>query len=274
MERYDRGTAASDRKSVEDPLLKQYADELTALYDPLAAKFPVLLDLRESMKVMAIADWLKQKGIKLSLPAAGRSNWNPPAQYPGVIHMEIAVKEAPVGEVMSASGGIDFRVDKNWKLTKQRIEEQPGPPPANGMTVDFDPASGAVASARPIQSDRDGMPLERRSAADEQKVKAAGDFQVASLTTNIFSCYRIDATKSGCLEVRNNSTRRVRLYVEGLPGVQCTVDAGSYCTVPIAVGPYHLRIVADDERGVGPTIGADVDLRSAGARLTLAGGTP
>jgi hypothetical protein len=273
MERYDRGPNDS-KKSVEDPLLKQYADELTALYEPLAAKFPVLLDLRESMKVMAIADWLKQKGIKLSLPTAGRSTWNPPAQYPGVIHMELALKEGPVGEVMSASGGIDFRVDKNWNLVRDAIAAQPGPPPANATTLDFDPNSGVVASARRIQSERGGMPTEGRNAADEQKPGAAADFRILPLTMNIFSCYRIDPTKSGCLEIRNNSTRRVHLYVEGLPGVQCTVDAGSYCTVPMAVGAYHLRLVADDERGVGPTIGADVDLTSAGARLTLAGGTP
>jgi hypothetical protein len=150
MERYDRG-GASGRESVADPLLKQYADELTALYDPLAANFPVLLDLRESMKVMAVADWLKHRGIKMSLPAQGRGVWNPPAQFPGVIHMEIAVKPAAVGEVMSASGGIDFRVDKNWNLIKQRIEEQPGPPPANHTTVDYDPSSGTVAAVKPPQ---------------------------------------------------------------------------------------------------------------------------
>ena len=135
------------RKSVEDPLLKQYADELTALYEPLAAKFPVLLDLRESMKVVAIADWLKQKGIKLSFPATGRGTWIPPSQFPGVIHMEIAVKEAPVGEVMSASGGIDFRVDRNWKLIKQRIDEQRDSSPT-GVIVNFNPTSGDVTSAR------------------------------------------------------------------------------------------------------------------------------
>ncbi|MFZ0818551.1 MAG: FecR domain-containing protein [Candidatus Acidiferrales bacterium] len=165
MERYDRGAGASGRESVADPLLKQYADELTALYDPLAANFPVLLDLRETMKVMAIADWLKHKGIKLSFPAEGRGVWNPPAQFPGVIHMEIAVKQAPVGEVMSASGGIDFRVDKNWNIIKQRIEEQPGPPPANHTSVDFDPASGKVASAKPPQIDRGSVPISNSSAS-------------------------------------------------------------------------------------------------------------
>jgi len=138
------------RESIEDPSLKQYADELTALYDPLAAKFPVLLDLRESMKVMAIADWLKQKGIKVVLPAPGRGSWEPPAQVPGVVHMEIAVQNSPVGEVMSASGGIDFRVDQNWNLIKQSIEEQPGPPPAHGVIIGFNPNTGGVSDVKDV----------------------------------------------------------------------------------------------------------------------------
>ena len=151
MESYEN-TGASGRQSVADPLLKRYADELTALYDPLAAKFPVLLDLRESMKVMAIADWLKRKRIKLSLPTQGRGSWDPPATYPGVINMEIAVKQAPVGEVMSASGGIDFRVDGNWDLVKEAIEAQPGPPPAHGVIIGYNPNSGIVTGVNPLNA--------------------------------------------------------------------------------------------------------------------------
>lgn len=147
MERYEIGTTSSERKSVADPLLKEYADELTALYDPLAVKFPVLSDLREGMKVLAIAAWLKQKGIKLALPTEGRGSWNPPAQTEGVVHMEIAVKEARVGQLMSASGGIDLRVERNWNLVKDAINSQPGPPPAHRVALKFDPASGAVNTA-------------------------------------------------------------------------------------------------------------------------------
>jgi len=134
MERYDLSTDGADRRSAEDPLLKQYADELTALYDPLATKFPVLLDLRESMKVMAIAEWLKRKGIKLSLPREGRGTWVPPGQYPGVIHMEIAVGQARVGEVMSASGGVDYRVAQSWKI-KQGQADVPCPNAARCIVI-------------------------------------------------------------------------------------------------------------------------------------------
>ena len=159
MERYEGGPGASGRASVEDPELRQYADELTALYDPLAAKYPVLLDLRETMKVMALADWLKQKGIKLSFPAEGRGSWNPPSQYPGVVHMEIAVKQAAVGEVMSASGGVDYRVDRNWQLIKQRLDEQPGPPPASASSIPYDPVTGTVGQVRSPQIDQHGTQL-------------------------------------------------------------------------------------------------------------------
>ena len=284
MERYENSPGSSGRQSVEDPELKQYADELTVLYEPLAAKYSVLLDLRESMKVMAVAEWLKQKGIKLTFPAAGRGSWKPPAQYPGEIHMELAVKEARVGEVMSASGGIDYRVRKNWQLIKQRIDEQPGPPLAHGVIIGYDPASGAVAEARPVQAEGAGMPAASPSAADSGapaanngrasdaiKADTSADIKI-SVTPGVFTCYRIDPTKSGCLEIRNNSTRRVRLYVEGLPGVQCTVDAGSYGSIPLAIGPHHLQLVAEDERGIVATIGADIDLTTEGKRILLTGG--
>lgn len=102
---------------------------------------------------------------------------------------------------------------------------------------------------------------------------AIAGLHVSSSTTGIFSCSRVDATKSGCVEVRNNSTRRVRLYLDELPGVQCTVDPGVYCSVPIATGTYHARIVADDDQGVGPTVNTMIDLTPDGVRILLDGDT-
>ena len=294
MEKYVRGAGSSSRMSVADPLLAQYADELTALYEPLAGHFPVLLDLRESMKAMAIARWLKQKGIKLAFPAEGRGSWNPPAQIPGVIHMEIATKPGPVGEVMSASGGVDLRVDRNWELLKQRIEEQPGPPPAHGVIIGFNPASGIIAStpsalpagpgATPVASAAvaSTLSLPAASRAPGGGVNAAGAAAAATSAgftatpsspgTSIFTCYRIDPAQSGCLELRNTSTRRFRLYVIGLPGVQCAADPDSYCVIPLAVGSYQFQLVTDDETGASREIRGAVNLPSTGARVTLTGG--
>ena len=202
----------------------------------------------------------------------------------------------PVGEVMSASGGIDYRVGNNLRLIKQRLDEQPGPPPAHGVIIGYNPASGAVTERKPLQADNVAPPVEQRkttdnggglpannrsaqlappanrgAADDALKVDTSSDIRI-SVTPGVFTCYRIDPTKSGCLEIRNNSTRRVRLYIEGLPGVQCTVDAGSYGSIPVAVGPHHLQLIANDEKGIVATIGADIDLTPDGDRIFLTGG--
>jgi hypothetical protein len=92
---------------------------------------------------------------------------------------------------------------------------------------------------------------------------------VEPTTEGAASCYRADPAKASCLELRNNSKRRVRLYVEGLPGVQCTVSPGSYCSLPMAIGHLRLRLVPDDEYGSGPAVETDVNLAFAGTRLTL-----
>ena len=99
----------------------------------------------------------------------------------------------------------------------------------------------------------------------------ASGLRVGNGGTGVFSCYRTDATKSGCVDVRNNSTRRVRMYLDQLPGVQCTVEAGSYCSVPIAIGTYNVRLQADDDQGVGPTVQTAIELTSDGIRLLLEG---
>ena len=62
------------------------------------------------------------------------------------------------------------------------------------------------------------------------------------------------------------------MYVDGIPGVQCTVITGSYCSLPMAISHLHLRVVPDDEQGYGPAVETDVNLAFAGTRLTLGPG--
>lgn len=95
-------------RSVLDPVLKQYADELTGLYDDIAQEYPILQELRECMKMVAVAEWLKKRNVRLSLPAEGRILWNPPREIPGIVQIVIAVKEGPVGMMLWALGGVDF----------------------------------------------------------------------------------------------------------------------------------------------------------------------
>jgi hypothetical protein len=81
-------------------------------------------------------------------------------------------------------------------------------------------------------------------APDTRPGKAAE----AAGTLAITSCQPSDPAKSGCLEVRNSANQRVRIYVKELPGVFCTIEAGSMCSLPVANGTYHVYAEGDDGR--------------------------
>ena len=95
-------------RSIEDPVLRQYADELSGLYDDFARLNPSLYELRECMKVVAIASWLKKKGVGLKFPAEGRCYWNPPKEAPGIVEIVFSTRGGPVGLMLWALGGVDF----------------------------------------------------------------------------------------------------------------------------------------------------------------------
>ncbi len=61
----------------------------------------------------------------MRFPTEGRGTWNPPAEYPGVIHMAIAIKSGPVGSIITAAGGVDMRVEDWWNLRKGDYREVP-----------------------------------------------------------------------------------------------------------------------------------------------------
>jgi hypothetical protein len=107
------------------------------------------------------------------------------------------------------------------------------------------------------------------SAAEPTPHAPPRNFQVEPQTNGVNSCYRADPARASCFELRNNSERRVRLYVDGLPGVQCTIEPHSYCSLPMAIGHLHLRMMADDEHGTGPAVEADANVTNEGTRLTL-----
>ncbi len=144
-------------------------------------------------------------------------------------------------------------------------------------------ARGRIASAQAVCfQPRPTPPVAVAAYRKPNPVSAAGpapnnappveNIRLEPATEGANSCYRADPARSSCLELRNNSKRRVRMYVEGLPGVQCTVDPGSYCSLPMAIGQLHLRVIPDDEQGNGPAIQTDINLAFAGTRLTVGPG--
>jgi tetratricopeptide (TPR) repeat protein len=108
--------------SAPDPQLNEYAGLLTECYDDIAREYPVLYQLRESTKMVAVAQWLKKQGFTLSMPVAGRERVNLPAEVPGIIYMVMAIKPGSVGEILTAAGGHDFCGDRGWRYTRREIQ--------------------------------------------------------------------------------------------------------------------------------------------------------
>ena len=114
MERYLPGG-----RSVSEPSLDQYGALLTGCYDGLAEQYPILHELRESTKVVAVAQWLKRRGVKLSLPRDGRVSWNAPRELPGIIYLTMAANSARPGqinEILTTAGGVDFCGDNDLRF--------------------------------------------------------------------------------------------------------------------------------------------------------------
>ena len=84
-----------------------------------------------------------------------------------------------------------------------------------------------------------------------------------NLPAGIGSCYLIDPAKSGCLEIHGAPDRRLRIYIKEFPGVFCTINAGSTCSLPVAVGVYHAYAQADDGRQSAPAV---LDIKPEGLK--------
>jgi hypothetical protein len=157
-----------------------------------------------------------------------------------------------------------YRQQSDISLARGRIADaQASCAPRQNLVVNRAPVSPvAPPVARVVQASAAAAPPNNAPPAPR-------NFVVQPETYGVTSCYRADPAKASCLELRNNSERRVRLYVDGLPGVQCTVEPHSYCSLPMAMGRLHLRMTPDDERGVGPIVESDTNVGQPGTRVTL-----
>ena len=104
-----RKTDPHTRTDLPDPLAEEYGRELTSQYDALTRAIPVLHVLREAEKVMALAKWIRQRGHPFRLPNECRQTWNPPQEYPGVVHFTLWVNSAGAVVMSSAAeGGVNL----------------------------------------------------------------------------------------------------------------------------------------------------------------------
>jgi len=85
-----------------------YEALLTSLYEDFALEYPVLHELREAAKLMAVANWIKVRDPAFELPREGRMRWTGPAELPGRIYFTWATERRPgaANFQIMATGGI------------------------------------------------------------------------------------------------------------------------------------------------------------------------
>lgn len=93
--------------------IKAYADYLSSRYEVYAEKIPSFHELREALKVLALARWLKSQNIKISIPASGTASWTPPKTAPSRFYAMFTVEDhRPFFTI--AVGGVDFTGGDQW----------------------------------------------------------------------------------------------------------------------------------------------------------------
>lgn len=93
--------------------IKAYAAYLSSRYEVYAAKIPSFHELREALKVLALARWLKSQNINISIPASQTALWNSPKTAPSRFYAMFTVEDhRPFFTI--AVGGVDFSGGDQW----------------------------------------------------------------------------------------------------------------------------------------------------------------
>jgi len=96
--------------------IKAYADYLSSRYEVYAEKIPSFHELREALKVLALARWLKSQNINISIPADSTASWSPPKTAPSRFYAMFTVEDhRPFFTI--AIGGVDFTGGDQWIST-------------------------------------------------------------------------------------------------------------------------------------------------------------
>lgn len=163
---------SSDRRTdLDEPLLDEYAAELSGHYDALARRFAILHTLLEAEKVVALARWIQERGVRLHLPKEGRKYWSPPEEVAGTFHLVLSYGSGKFLASTTAEGGVDLRPDRGWTIL-------------NG-SVDVSRADSVILNSTDNEwHDLVEQVTRQAAAASNPKLKAATKMELAWLLRN------------------------------------------------------------------------------------------
>jgi hypothetical protein len=122
---------------VDDRMHREYAAEVSKLYDVFANKFPTLYTLREAAKVVALAGWLNERGVHVSLPSQARLSWTPPDTITSEVIAEVDIIDGKIYYGAAVDGGVSLTFDRS------AVSREPVHVPSNERQADLPLAESA-----------------------------------------------------------------------------------------------------------------------------------
>ncbi len=110
VESRTKGAGESWNAERRDERTQAYADLLTRHFDALAERVPALHQLREAAKMVALAKWIRRKGLEPTLDHETVA-WQAPEQVKGFLAMIPSHYDNRLYWGVLPSGGVDFNFD-------------------------------------------------------------------------------------------------------------------------------------------------------------------
>ena len=122
-----------ERADAKAPLIKTFEgirDHFNRNFDQYAEISPIFHSLREAAKIVALANWLRARNIKLRLQDVQQQRWNPPRSLIGYHYLGNAIVDSPSGPIdyywsAGVSGGVTFekRASRWTEYTPSKVSE-------------------------------------------------------------------------------------------------------------------------------------------------------
>lgn len=152
--------------------IKAYAAYLSGRYEIYAAKIPSFHELREALKVLALARWLKSQNIKVSISSPGTAFWNPPKTAASRFYATFTVEDhRPFFTV--AVGGVDFTGGDNWINTNSDPQVE--------VTALNQLKTSAYLGNQAAQAALNGDMESARALAEESAQALTGELDIAKI---------------------------------------------------------------------------------------------
>jgi hypothetical protein len=177
-----KGAGESWNAERRDDRTQAYADLLSENFDALAQRVPELHQLREAAKMVALAKWIRSKGLKPVLPEPAL-DWQAPEEVEGFLAMIPSHKDGRLYWGVLPSGGVDF--DFDIVVTKD--------PTLNLESLRRKQASGRPLSRLARDAVADEMARFRREL--DRTIALHGELRGASAPPGALSSYLEETTR-------------------------------------------------------------------------------